>query len=93
MVCLDKHPWFGTLRYNQLELPGCRFLLPTIDSSHHQLDERQTHRMLKEHFRIQAFGIQLMAMEPYNNNQEAMEQSNNKIKEKEREKKIKKKNK
>ena len=34
-----------------------------------------------------------MAMEPYNNNQEAMEQSNNKIKEKEREKKIKKKNK
>ena len=49
--------------------------------------------MLKEHFRIQAFGIQLMAMEPYNNDQEAMEQSNNKIKEKEREKKIKKKNK
>ena len=31
----------------------------TIDSRHHQLDKRQTHRTLKEHFRIQAFGIQL----------------------------------
>ena len=30
-------------------------------SQHHQLDERQTHRTLKEHFRAecQAFGIQL----------------------------------
>ena len=59
MVCLDKHLWVGTLRYNQLEFPGCRFLLSTIDSRHHQLDEWQTHRTLKEHFRIQAFGIQL----------------------------------
>ena len=59
MVCLDKHLWVGTLRYNQLEFPGCRFLLPPNDSRHHQIDERQTHRTLKEHFRIQAFGIQL----------------------------------
>ena len=59
MVYVDKHPWVGTLRYNQLELPGCQFLLPTIDSQHYQLDERQTHRTLKEHFRTQAFGIQV----------------------------------
>ena len=59
MVCLDKHPWVGTLRDNQLELPRCRFLLLTIDSRYHQLDEQQTHRTLKEHFRIQAFGIKL----------------------------------
>ena len=57
MVYLDKHPWVSTLRYNQLELSGCWFLFPTIDYQHHQLDERQTHRTLKEYFRIQAFGI------------------------------------
>ena len=64
MVCLDKHPWVGTLRYNQLELSGCQFLLPTTDSRHHQLDERQTHRTLKKDFRIQAFGIQLELFDP-----------------------------